>query len=141
MNAGMQKVGLPSVILRAAAEAIVPEARVLDATEWQRLESIVAMALADRPPKVQRQLRLLLRIIDWLPLVRHARRFSTLEIEARTRGLESLQHSRLLLLRRGIWGLRTLVFMGYYAREAAAGEIGYRANAGGWAARRQAGHP
>ena len=35
----------------------------------------------------------------------------------------------LLLLRRGFWGLRTLVFLGYYARPEAAAEIGYRADA------------
>jgi hypothetical protein len=42
----------------------------------------------------------------------------------------------MLLLRRGIWGLRTLAFMAYYERPEAAAEIGYRATARGWEARR-----
>ena len=41
----------------------------------------------------------------------------------------------ILALRRGVWGVRTLAFMGYYARPEAAREIGYRAAAAGWAAR------
>jgi hypothetical protein len=121
--------------LRAAAEAIVPESYGLDEQGWRDLEAIVERALADRPPKVQRQFDLLLRIIEMLPLLRHGRRFSSLQPAARTRLLDSLQESRLLLLRRGIWGLRTLVFMGYYGRFDAAREIGYRASAAGWAAR------
>jgi hypothetical protein len=121
--------------LRAAAEAIVPESFGLDTQGWRDFDAIVERALADRPPKVQRQFGLLLRIIEMLPLLRHRRRFSSLQPAARTRLLDSLQESRLLLLRRGIWGLRTLVFMGYYGRNDAAREIGYRASAAGWAAR------
>jgi hypothetical protein len=121
--------------LRAAAEAIVPESYGLDEQGWRGLEAIVERALADRPPKVQRQFDLLLRIIEMLPLLRYGRRFSSLRPAARTRLLDSLQESRLLLLRRGMWGLRTLVFMGYYGRNDAVREIGYRASAAGWAAR------
>jgi len=54
----------------------------------------------------------------------------------RARFLDSLQTSRLLLARRGIWGLRTLVLMGYYGRPRAAAAIGYRADPRGWEARR-----
>ena len=42
----------------------------------------------------------------------------------------------MLAVRRGFWGLRTLVFMGYYARPEAAAAIGYRADVRGWEARR-----
>jgi hypothetical protein len=122
-------------VLRAAAQVIVPEAAALSEPGWRELESIVTAALADRPPGVQRQFRLLLRVIELLPVLRHGRRFSSLDVATRTRVLESLEHSRLLLLRRGVWGLRTLVFMGYYAREEAAAGIGYRASPAGWAAR------
>jgi len=72
-------------ILRAAAEVMVPEAVALADSAWRQLESIVEMALADRPPKVQRQLALLLRVIDLLPLARHGRRFTSLDVVARAR--------------------------------------------------------
>ena len=50
--------------------------------------------------------------------------------------LETLQDAPVLLLRRGIWGLRTLAFMGYYTRPDAQRAIGYRADPRGWEARR-----
>jgi len=53
----------------------------------------------------------------------------------RTRLLSALQDSPVLLLRRGFWGLRTLIFLGYYTRPAVAAEIGWRAHPGGWSAR------
>ena len=47
-----------------------------------------------------------------------------------------MQDAPLLLLRRGFWGLRTLIFMGYYGRDAARDAIGYRADPRGWEIRR-----
>jgi hypothetical protein len=123
-------------IFRAAALAVVPESAALDAAQWLDLERIVEEALAQRPAKVRRQLALLLRAIETLPVLATGRRFSTLDVGRRTRFLQSLQDSPVLLLRRGVWGLRTLIFMGYYARPAAAALIGYRADARGWDARR-----
>jgi hypothetical protein len=47
-----------------------------------------------------------------------------------------MQYSPIPLVRRGVWGLRTLVFLGYYARPEMQTTLGYRANARGWAVRR-----
>jgi hypothetical protein len=121
---------------RAVAESVVPEARALKPDEWQELEAIVEGALAERPARLRRQLQVLLRVIELMPLVRHGRRFTALEADRRTALLERLQDAPLMLLRRGFWGLRTLVLMGYYARKGAAREIGYRADPRGWEARR-----
>ncbi|PYO71298.1 MAG: gluconate 2-dehydrogenase subunit 3 family protein [Gemmatimonadetes bacterium] len=121
---------------RAVAETVVPEAARLDPAEWNDVERIVARAIAARPARLQRQLALLLRFLEWIPLFRYGRRFSRLDPARRARFLDSLQTSRLLLARRGIWGLRTLVLMGYYGRPRAAAAIGYRADPRGWEARR-----
>lgn len=123
-------------IFRAVAQAVVPEAGALDEPQWLAVERIVEAALAERPAKVRRQLGLLIRAIETLPLLWTGRRFSRLDVARRTRFLLTLQNSPVLLLRRGIWGLRTLVFMGYYGRPEAAALIGYRADPRGWAARR-----
>jgi hypothetical protein len=123
-------------IFRAVAQAVVPEAEALDESQWLAVEGIVEDALALRPAKVRRQLGLLIRAIEVLPLLSTGRRFSALDVERRTRFLTTLQNSPLLLLRRGVWGLRTLIFMGYYARPEAAALIGYRADVRGWEARR-----
>jgi hypothetical protein len=121
---------------RAVAVTVVPEAAQLDAGGWDELERIVAGAIAARPVRLRRQLALLLRCLEWFPLFRYGHRLSRLDPARRAAFLSSFQRSRLLTLRRGIWGLRTLVLMGYYGRRAAAAAIGYRADARGWEARR-----
>ena len=121
---------------RAVAETVVPEAARLDPAEWNDVERIVTRAIAARPGRLQRQLAMLLRFLEWIPLFRYGHRFSRLDPARRARFLDSLQTSRLLLARRGIWGLRTLVLMGYYGRPRAAAAIGYRADPRGWEARR-----
>jgi hypothetical protein len=122
-------------LFRTVAETIVPEASVLDERAWTEVESIIESALVRREPRLRRQLVLFIRVIGLLSLIRHGRRFTRLDVRRRTVLLASLQDARSLLVRRGFWGLRTLVLMGYYARAAAAREIGYRARAEGWEAR------
>lgn len=125
-------------LLRAIGVTVVPEAARLDEAGWAAIEHTIAAALASRPAALQRQFLLFLRIVEWLPLMRFGRRFTRLDAARRTRFLRSLQDSPLLLMRRGAWGLRTLMLMGYYGRPEARDEIGYRAHPGGWEARRRA---
>ena len=128
--------GRARAAFRAVAETVVPEAATLEPAQWDELEAIVAHAVAARPPRVRRQLTLLLHLLEWLPLLRYGRPFSRLDPTRRARLLGAWQTAFLLLLRRGVWGVRTLALMGYYGRPAAAGAIGYRADARGWDARR-----
>ena len=123
-------------VFRALAESCVPEWAALDQPGRAEAEAVVERFLAGRPRAVRRQLSLLLRLLDLLPLVRYGRRFRSLDAARRLRFLEAMQRTPVLLVRRGIWGVRTLAFMGYYARPAAAAEIGYRADPRGWEARR-----
>ncbi len=121
---------------RALVATFVPEAAALGEREWADVEAIVEQALGERPANLRRQIVLLIRALELMPLARFGRRFTRLDVARRTRMLGRLERSPLLLLRRGIWGLRTLAFMGYYARPAAADAIGYRAHLRGWEARR-----
>jgi hypothetical protein len=123
-------------ILRAIGATVVPEADRLDEAEWTALERIVADALAARPAALRRQMLLFIRLVEWLPLLRYGRRFTQLDNARRTSFLENLQDAPLLLLRRGCWGLRTLLLMGYYGRPEAGRAIGYAADPRGWEARR-----
>lgn len=116
---------------RAVALTVVPEAARLDRAGWAEMEGIVEDALARRPKLLRRQLRLFLRALDWAALARHHRRFRALEARRRAELLGSLQDAPVLAVRRGTWGLRTLVLMGYYCRAAAAAEIGYGASMAG----------
>lgn len=120
---------------RALARTIIPETTVLDDEGWAAMERTVDHALAQRPARMQRQLRLLLRMIEQLPRARTGRSFSALDEVRRTRFLEKLQHSPVKLIRRGVWGVRTLILMGYYTRTEAMEGVGYRADARGWAGR------
>ena len=120
---------------RALAGTIVPEAGALDEVAWRNLEQIVEEGLASRPASIRRQLRLLVRALDLLPLLRYGKRFRTLDPARRAAFLLGVRDAPVLLLRRGFWGLRTLVFMGYYGRQEARDAIGYRADARGWDAR------
>ena len=125
-------------IFRAVAATVVPEAAALDAAGWDEAERLVEATLARRPAGVRRQLRLLLRAIELLPLLRRGKRFTALSPDARTAFLSALESAPLVLLRRGFWGIRTLAYLGYYARPEAGREIGYRAHPRGWEARRAA---
>lgn len=123
-------------VFRAFVATAVPEAARLDVAAWDELESLVEGQLRDRPAAMQRQLRLLLRVIEWLPVFRHGRRFSALGPSARERVLAWLQDNPSELIRTGFWGVRTLAFLGYYGRADAVRDIGYRADPRGWEALR-----
>ena len=123
-------------VFRAAAEAILPAAGVLDEAGWTAVEKVVENALAQRPRKAQRQVVLFLRVLDVYPLLRHRHRFHALPLEKRERILHNLERGRHVLLRRGVWGVRTLVYMGYYTQPVHAANVGYRATARGWRALR-----
>ncbi|HET9708224.1 MAG TPA: hypothetical protein VFP39_07965 [Gemmatimonadales bacterium] len=122
-------------VLRAIGVTVVPEAAQLDEQQWIALEAIVRGALIPRPRALQRQFILLVRAIEWLALLRYGRRFTALDATRRERLLAQLQNAPILLVRRGIWGLRTLLLMGYYGSADGGRAIGYRADPRGWNAR------
>jgi hypothetical protein len=121
-------------VFRAIATTVVPESAALSDEGWNELEALVRDSLGRRPHHLQRKLRLFMGLIQWLPLLRHGRPFTSLDADRRTRFLTGLQEHRLGALRVGFWGLRTLVFLGYYGRAAGAREIGYRPSPLGWSA-------
>lgn len=121
-------------VFRAVVRTVVPEAEALDAAAWDELEGLVSESLRDRPPELLRRLRLFLRLVQWGPVFRFGRRFTSLDRDRRARFLAGLQSSRSDIVRVGFWGLRTLALLGYYGREPAARSIGYRPDPRGWEA-------
>lgn len=93
-------------------------------------------SLRTRPTSLHRQIRLLLRFIEWVPVLRFGRPFTSLDVPTRAQFLAGLQNSRVDRLRVGFWGLRTLVMLGYYGRPAGGAGIGYKPHARGWEALR-----
>ena len=121
---------------RALAAGFVPETSLATETQWATLEATTARAIAERPPALARQLAWLIRLLDLLSWIRFGRGVTRLDARCRSALLEGLAASRLLLLRRGIWGLRTLVMLGWYTQAEVAAALGYRASPAGWGAPR-----
>ena len=117
---------------RAVVSTVVPEANQLDEQGWRELETLVEATLGHRPPAMLRQLQWFLRAIQWLCVFRYGRGFASLSADRRTRVLSHLQDHRIELIRCGFWGLRTLVFLGFYGRAEAVKAIGYAADPRGW---------
>ncbi len=121
---------------RALAATIVPDAAGLDEAGWRAVEAVVDEALASRPASLRRQLLFFIRLLGWISMARFGKSLASLDGARRARFLSSFERSQLLLFRRGFWGLRALVFLGYWTRPEAAVAIGYRARSAGWCARR-----
>lgn len=122
-------------IFRAVAASVVPELQSAEPGHWDEIEAAVERALAERPGTVRRQLASFLRLLEWWPVTRYGRRLTKLDPARRTAVLHLIEKHPLLVLRRGMWGVRTLVFLGYYTRADVAAFIGYRAHRDGWDAR------
>jgi hypothetical protein len=123
-------------IFRAVVSTVVPEANQLDEQGWRELETLVEVTLRDRPTVMVRQLRLLLRAVQWLCVFRYGRGFTSLSAEQRRRVLAHLQDHRIELIRCGFWGLRTLAYLGFYGRAEAVRAIGYAPDPRGWEVQR-----
>jgi hypothetical protein len=122
------------MVFRAVVSTVIPEAVNLDEPRWVELERVVEETLGARPRNLQRQLRLLLRGIQWLPVLGYGRTFTTLDPAGRLRFLSHLEDHPIPLIRKGFFGLRTLALLGYYGRPEAARAIGYAADSRGWEA-------
>ena len=122
-------------ILRGLAPVFVPEVETASAVQWAALEATIAHAVAQRPPGIQRQLGWFLRLLAVAAYVRFRRPLARISLVDRSRLLERLSRSPLLPVRRGVWGLRTLVMLGWYSQPEVSSAIGYRARPEGWSAR------
>ncbi len=120
--------------LRAVASVVLPSPEALDEEGWTEAEKIIEKALAPKPAGVKLQLRLFLRALNLLPLVTSGRTFVGLPRDRRAAFLRRLHSSPIMPLRRGLWGIRTLLFMGYYNQPRVREAIGYGADPWGWTA-------
>lgn len=120
---------------RAVARAVVPAAADLDEGAWLRGEATVDASLAGRSGKVRRQVVLFLRWLGLLARLRRGRSLASLPAGAVRPLLAGLERSRFLLMRRGVWGVRTLAFMAVYTQPEVRDALGYRAAGRGWEAR------
>ena len=93
--------------------------------EQERFRRLIAAALADRPPGVQRQFRLFLGVLRWIPVLRWGRPFEKLPAPRRRAFFKWLQDHAPGRLRQGAWGLKTILYMGYYGQSELWPRFGY----------------
>jgi len=117
----------------AIAKRVVPEIAGLDEAAREEALALVERQLAARPGKMRRELALFLNVIRWAPVARYGRRFDRLGAAEQDAILGWLQDAPVAKLRSGFWGLKTLAFLGYYGRPAAAEAIHYRPSRDGHA--------
>jgi len=123
-------------VLRELAETFIPETAGASDDQWAALEARVEQALSVRDQAMRRQLGLFVRVLAAAARVRYRTGLDSLEPARRTALLDSFARSPVLLFRRGIWGLRTLIMLGWYTQPSVIAAVGYRADPAGWDARR-----
>lgn len=113
------------------AARVVPESATLDDAARNRMVALVEEALAARSPRTLREIALFLFVLRWLPALRYGRPLDRLSAAGQDAALRWFQTSTVALFRKGFWGVKTLVFLGYYGRPEAADAVGYRPSRNG----------
>jgi hypothetical protein len=114
-----------AAFFEVVAATVTPEAAAMDDAGRARMLAIVDSALMDRDPGTRKQLGNFLGLIRLAPTLRYGRPFDRLDPARREAVLRWFQDNPISLLRKGFWGLKTLVFMGYYGQPEHSAEIGY----------------
>lgn len=111
--------------LTALGHALVPETRGLPAERQAKFFEIIDTLLATRPERTVRLLAIFLVVLRWFPLLRFGGRLDRLQGERQKTALRWFQDSPWVTVRTGFWGVKTLVYMGYYAQPEVAAGLGY----------------
>jgi len=111
--------------LQVLAARIVPETTELDGAGLARFFGIIDKALLARPPEVRRQFGTFLALIRWAPLFRYGSPLERLRPEKQDAVLRWFEDCPIGLLRKGFWGLKGMVFMGYYGQPETNHLVGY----------------
>jgi hypothetical protein len=111
--------------LLCLAARIVPESAGAPAQVTDPLLAAIDGELRPRPHLQQLEFKALLLAIRWMTVPFTLRRFDRLPGDRQDRWLRLLENAPLTLLRVGIWGLKTLVFLGYYSQDGVTRRIRY----------------
>lgn len=102
--------------LKAAAVVMVPPSEDLAPAAWDAYFAIIGETLVGQSFALRAQIALFLAAVRWLPLLRYGAPFERLSRPQQERFLHWLEAHPVRLIRTGFWGLKTLVYMGYYGR-------------------------
>ena len=102
--------------LRSVAARLAPGSAELDAAGRERFFALVEKTLGEKPEGVRALFSTFLRALRWLPALRYGAPLDRLSGERQDAALRWFQDAPLLPLRQGFWGLKALVFLGYYGQ-------------------------
>jgi len=111
--------------LRTLAARIVPETSALDEAGAGRFFGIIDNALQQREPAVRRQFAIFLGVLRWFSIFRFGGPFEQLRADRQDAVLRFFEDCPVSLLRKGFWGLKAMVFMGYYGQPETNDLVGY----------------
>ncbi len=109
----------------ALAHVLVPDSRNLPRDRQDRFFALLDELLATRPAKVVRLIGVFLVFLRWSPLLRFGRRLDHLDPATQVRALKWFEDAPIALIRTGLWGVKTLVFLGYYGQPEITVGLGY----------------
>lgn len=118
MNAARGFVRRHRALLAALGHRLAGTPRWLSGDDEDRYLAVIGEAAADRPLALRVQLELFFFAIRWLPALLWLCPFERLPSAHQDYLLRALQEAPVALLRKGFWGVRTLVYMGLYGRSA-----------------------
>ncbi len=111
--------------LQIVSSIVVPGFATLEQPRRERCLHIIDDALGERPESMRRQLALFLRVLNIAPYFRWGRSLARVDTVASERYLRWFQDAPIAKIRQGFWGLKTLIFMGYYGQSEVWPELGY----------------
>jgi hypothetical protein len=117
--------GSDRAFLFAIAPRIVPAIAEMTPAGRDAMVALIEGTLASRPPATVRQFRLFLRVLRWLPMLRHLRPLDRLDGPRQDAVLRGFQDHPRQIIRAGFWGVRTLVLLGYYGQPGTGPSISY----------------
>jgi hypothetical protein len=113
-------------LLWAVALRLVPEAASLDAAARDKFFALVEGALSGRSSSLIGQFKLFLAVLQWIPVLRFGLPLTALSGERQDAVLRWFQEAPYHLIRKGFWGLKTMLMMGYYGQPETWEKISYR---------------
>ena len=103
----------------------MPETTELDAAGSSHFFGIIDDALQDREASVRRQFAVFLGVLRWAPLVRYGSPLDKLSADRQDAVLRWFEDCPVSLIRKGFWGLKAMIFMGYYGQPETNELVGY----------------
>jgi len=110
----------------SVARVIAPGTADLNEAGKDKFKAIIVWGISDKPAFVRNGFLFFLFVLKWMTLPFFFRTYDHVSLKWQTRILRMLESFPVRLVRTGIWGLKTLVFMGYYGQTDVAERLGYK---------------